>query len=258
MSGQEKKKRIPRAVLWGLVVVALVGAFGLGTVVRPRHVIKVLVAVKKRVKGVYARISVTERCASGPGALKTCVASDMARLPNHGPVPHEEWIFDGKKTITLHAARNEVVAFQVVLKGQGISPAVKASVKVSDLSGPGSARISAGAHLHRYLANYVWVEPGGYTWGARSEVLPWPDFYPDALVPFQTRCLLTTGGKLSSPRTVVDSFPVPPTDGANQAVWLDLYVPRAQTPGDYTGTVSVSAGGETLALDLNQSRNLLQ
>ena len=246
-----QKKGFPRLILWGLVGFAVLGAFGLGVVVKPRRILKGMVAVKKRVKSVYSRITITEKCAEGPGALRTCVASDMARLPNHGPVPHEKWIFDGKKTITLHAARNETVAFQVVLRGKGISPAKKAGLEVSDLTGPKGAKIAAATHVSRFLATYVWVEPGGYTWGAKSEVLPWPDFYPDALVPFRRRCLLTTGGKLAPAQApFVDTFPVPPKEGENQAVWIDLHVPRAQAPGDYTGKVSLSSGGKSLDLEL--------
>ena len=249
MSGQ-KKKRFPRILLWGLVGFALLGAFGRGVVLKPRRIIKGLVAVKKRVQSAYVKITVTEKCAPGPGKLQTCVASDMARLPNHGPVPHEKWLFDGQSTITLEAARNETVAFQVVLKGEGVKPRVKIKLSVSDLTGPGGAKIAATPHVSRYLPSYVWVEPGGYTWGARSKVLPWPDFYPDALIPFETRCLLTTGGELASAKTAVDTFQVPPRDGANQAVWIDLYVPRTAAAGDYTGKVTVSSGGQTLGLDL--------
>ena len=245
--GGEKKRRIPRVIVWGLVGVAIFGAFAVGVVVKPRRIIKGLVAVKKRVKSIVARATVSEKCVLGPGALTTCVASDMARLPSHGPVPHEAWLFDGE-AVKLHAARNETVAFQVVLKGKGVSPAARVKLAVSDLLGPGGAKIRAATHAHRFLANYVWVEPGGYTWGAKSEVLPWPDFYPDALVPFGTRCLLKKDGSLGKSEAVMDSFKVPPRDGHNQAVWIDLHVPQDQKPGAYSGKVTVSTSGKTVDL----------
>jgi hypothetical protein len=66
----------------------------------------------------WRRLTTEERCASGPGAVRLCVASDMARLPLSGPVPLERWLFDpGRARVRLHAARNETVAFQLILRG---------------------------------------------------------------------------------------------------------------------------------------------
>ena len=236
-----------RKLLLALVALMLLGGLGAGALtvkLGPRRVLK---ALRKRVRAVSVRLATTERCVDGPGALTTCVASELAKLPNHGPVPHEAWLFDADRgAVTLHAARNETVAFQVVLKGNGVSPPLKARLVLSDLQGPG-ATIKAAVHSARFLEHYVWVEPGGYTWGAPSQVLPWPEFYPDALIPFTTRC---GSGAVAAGRTNVDTFDVPPRDGASQAVWVELYVPSQTAPGQYRGAVTVSAGGASLKLPL--------
>lgn len=182
-------------------------------------------------------------CISGPGPLTLCAASDMAKLPNHGPVPLEGPHLDLRTGtgIELRAARNETVAFQIVLRGKATSP-TSARLKVSDLEGPSGARLPADTYVQRFLEHYVWVSPGGYTWGPPSKVLPWPDFYPDALIPFRSSC--------GERRRIVEEIKVPTPDGANQAIWVDVYVPPEQPPGSYSGRITVEAEGDAQSISL--------
>ncbi|MBI2895764.1 MAG: DUF4091 domain-containing protein [Deltaproteobacteria bacterium] len=186
-----------------------------------------------------------EACVGGPGGLDVCVVSDMAKLPNHGPVPAEPWLFDPRSrrpAITLEAARDETVAFQVVLRGES---RVMVRLEVSDLRGPDVIRASADAR--RFLAHYVRVDPGGFEWGPPSRVLPWPEHYPDALVPFEPTC----GLEADVPDRPIDSFRVPPARGSNQAVWVDVHVPREKAAGTYRGRVAVRARGGQLEIPVS-------
>ncbi len=169
-------------------------------------------------------------CVEGPApGVLVCAASDMPRLTNHDRVPDDGQDFAlSQGGIFLRGARNEVLGFQLIFQGK---EPTRLTFEVSDLQGPGGVVIPAATHVRRFLANYVWVEPGGFTWGTPTEVLPWPDFYPDALVPFETRCGQT--------RTVIKDFEVPSKHGRNQNAWVDLTIPRNVPAGLYHGKVVV-------------------
>lgn len=207
-------------------------------------------ALRGKARTLYERLTVEEGCVAGLHGISVCVASDMAKLSNHGVVPLERWLFSPRRRlINLDAARNEVVAFQLIFKGRGVSPARRVSVEVSDLRGPGSEVLRARPGISRYLAHYVWVEPGGYSWGPPSRVLPWPDFYPDALIPFRARCGLPSDVAAAA-REAVNTFAVPPAQGHNQAVWIDIHVPRDLPAGLYSGQVLVQSHGQQARLAL--------
>jgi Glycoside hydrolase 123, catalytic domain len=242
------RKNLRRAFFL-MLALGLLGAAA-AAVLGPRRLYR---ALKKRARAVQTRLTTTERCLDGPRGIEVCPASEMAKLPNHGPVPIEDWLFSpDDRTINLDAARNATAAFQIVLKAKGLDQ-TQVRLEVSDLRGPGGARIEARRDIHRFLAYYVWVEPGGYTWGGSSSsaVLPWPDFYPDALIPFKRRCSITVGGGAATkPVEVIRSFTVPPKSGANQSIWIDIYVPPSAPAGRYAGVVTLRAGGEVLKLKL--------
>ena len=250
MSSLLNKKNLRRAFLL-LLALGLLGAVA-AALLGPRRLYR---AVKARVRAAKTWIATTERCLDGPRGIEVCPASEMAKLPNHGPVPHEDWLFSPEeRAINLDSARNATVGFQVMLKAKGLDP-IKVRLDVTDLRGPGGARIEATRDIHRFLAYYVWVEPGGYAWsGSKSEVLPWPDLYPDALIPFRPRCTIEAGAGAASAGKSKDapitSFTVPPKDGVNQAIWIDVHVPSRTPAGRYLGAVVVRSGKEELKLKL--------
>jgi hypothetical protein len=127
---------------------------------------------------------------------------------------------DGRKApgaVQLKAARNEVVAFQLVLERRaGAVGDVK--VAVSDLQGPGGAVIAAARHVELFREWYFATD-GGAAW------------VPDACLP------------LAAP--LPETLQVPARDNVgeaqqNQAVWVDLYVPRTAAPGEYRGTITLT------------------
>lgn len=166
-----------------------------------------------------------------PGCIKAggatvCATSDLLKLPGHGRVPDEGPDYELATGVDLRAARGETVAFQLVFLNRGDE--VPATVRIEGLKG---------LHSERFLAVYHWVDPGGYTWGTPSQVLSWPDYYPDALVPFVRTC--------PEPSTLVETFPVPGPHGYNRAVWIDVYVPPETKPGTISGELVFEVGGTT-------------
>ena len=117
----------------------------------------------------------------------------------------------------LKAARNEVVAFQLVL--ERLTGAVgEVKVAVSDLQGPDGMVITASKHVELFREWYF-AAGGGAGWA------------PDACLP------------LAAP--LAETLQIPARDNVgegqqNQAVWVDLYVPRTAGPGKYRGTITLS------------------
>jgi len=143
--------------------------------------------------------------------------------------------------VTLHAARNEFVAFQVIVESD--EPVSGISVTFERLAGPHKAQI-AGRNIALFKAWCVHVtqKSSGY-----DRLSLGPAWYPDALIPTPTGEPLT--------------FDLPdaangigPTQ-RNQTVWVDLYVPRDRTdapPGTYAGTLAVAwpGGKREIAVEL--------
>ncbi|MHC4406187.1 MAG: glycoside hydrolase domain-containing protein [Planctomycetota bacterium] len=137
------------------------------------------------------------------------------------------------QAVTLRAARNEIVAFQVIVEPS--RPVSNVRVRLDRLVGPEGAAI-AGRNLAILKAWYVRVtaRSSGY-----EKLSLGPGWYPDALLP--------TADDNGSLR-----FDVPdPANGIgpgqrNQTVWVDVCVPRDRAnapPGEYRGELAVSWPG---------------
>ena len=158
-------------------------------------------------------------------------------------------IWDGTaRRIKLRAARNETVAFQIVIErtGEKLSDVV---VKPAELQGPNGAKILL-KNVDLFREWYVHVKnptKESYTLG--------PGWYADGLLP----CLRWSGNLY--PHTYVMPFDVPDPlnnvgkEQQSQAMWIDIYVPKsrqAAPPGTYSGPIAISSdqGQVQLTLDL--------
>jgi len=140
--------------------------------------------------------------------------------------------------VTLRAARNEFVAFQVVVETDG--PTSRVSVRLDRLTGPAGAEI-AGRCVALFKAWYVHVTQAssGY-----PDLSLGPAWYPDALIPTPAGEPLTFD--LPNARNGIG-----PTQ-KNQSIWVDVYVPRDAPAGAYTGELVVAAGrdGRRIGVEL--------
>jgi hypothetical protein len=121
----------------------------------------------------------------------------------------------GTNTITLLASRNEVVGAQLIVERLGAS-LTSVQVSVSDLVCPLRPAIPANPCVELFQLHYV---KSGST------------YYPDPAIP------------LSAPFAMTFNIPDAARNpsGYNQSVWMDLYVPKTQPVGDYTGTITITA-----------------
>lgn len=154
-------------------------------------------------------------------------------------------VWDGAANrVHVRAARNEIVAFQLIIERSGDAPLADVAVTMGEVAGPGGKRLPAG-NVDLFKVWYVNVRKRSaqdYSLGT--------GWYPDALIPFRGR------GKLF-PRSFITSFDIPDQlnnigpQQRNQAVWIDIYVPRLRElapPGRYTSMVHVkSSAGESTA-----------
>lgn len=149
-------------------------------------------------------------------------------LPNDSP-QEQNHIWNGAtKSISLQAAKNEFVAFQIILSPQQNLSQV--SVDLRELQSA-SAKIAA-PHLALFREWYTTVKsqnrPGSI--GAND--------YPDALIPFHDPYS-------AEAKSVGAPFNL--SAGRNQPIWIDIYVPPAARPGNYQGYLSVTVNSDTLA-----------
>jgi len=129
------------------------------------------------------------------------------------------------KEIRLFGARQEYVGFQVVT-GAGAAPLADVQVQVA-LKGPDGRPFDAG-NVDLFRQHYLRVTvPSQF-----DNTVPVPEAkageFPVQMVPLR--------GK---------GFTVPA--GRSQPVWVDLYLPENQAPGEYSGEVRVTSAGKVLA-----------
>jgi len=189
------------------------------------------------------------------------VTRDELRATND-PTAVLNAVWDGE-TISLFGARNEVVAFNLVLEAP-TAQATDVDVTLAGLACPDDATITTrpasgddlfdyvGRNVELFYVRYLEIKGistdlfyAGYDYDERhipqrcrrphdeegSGTGGWEDRpchnkrYPDVAVPLE----------LHSP------FDIPA--GANQSIWGDVYIPKTAPAGVYTGTVDVTEGG---------------
>ncbi|MGV3721152.1 MAG: hypothetical protein ACO1SX_09605 [Actinomycetota bacterium] len=151
------------------------------------------------------------------------VAPDM-------PPPARNSVWDGKDgRIRLFGARQEYVGFQVVVRA-GAEPLKSVELRVSPLRSTAGAEIAA-SNIDLFRQHYLRVTvPSQY-----DTDVPVPDArageQPVQMVPLRE----------GRPGAAFDVGA-----GRNQPLWVDVYIPEDQAPGDYQGEAVVAVAGKPL------------
>jgi len=174
------------------------------------------------------------------------------------------WVFDtltritpttvaGTQTqMTIYAGRGEVQSFQIGVQAPsgGLS---NVNVTASALAGPGGATIPA-ANLSLFREQFVPIasgqtSPKSFDGNGCTECPLGPNTYPDGLIPFVDP---DTGLPLPASSSIV-AVPFALTAGQDQAIWVDVNVPRTASPGIYNGTLTITSdqGQSQVSLVLN-------
>lgn len=160
------------------------------------------------------------------------------------PLAARNGTFDGT-TIELFGARNETVAFQVILEG-GAAPTDDVTVRLDAVGAiengattndPDSYFLHRNIELFEQIYLQIDQRSRGLVWETNGEP-DWPEIprgldgpVPDPLVPLNIR-----DGGLTVPAA------------RNQGIWIDVYIPKSTPPGVQRGTVEVLVGGQPCAL----------
>lgn len=161
-------------------------------------------------------------------------------------------VWDGK-TIHLVAARNELIAFQVIVEaGASALDDLTASLpRLTQRSGSGAIVYRAPAiDPTDYRDRPIQIFTEHYMEVTRATRASWV-FYPDT--PTAPRNALGWTPVQLVPENAKagrGGFPLHVDANQNQAIWIEVYVPRALAPGIYTGDVRVAAGGQTRSVPL--------
>ena len=168
------------------------------------------------------------------------VKRDDLKNPNR----RKNSVWDGRK-ITIFGARNEIVAFQIVLQaGQAGAKDVDVTLEAltrrggrgklvwkSETADPTDTR---GRHIERFTQHYLNIRipsPPGWFYNKAAAPIGMRGWTPDALVPFNA-----TRGRGGAPFDIAAN--------QNQGVWFDVAIPRGHPAGTYTGDIRVTEAGK--------------
>ncbi len=135
-------------------------------------------------------------------------------------------IWDGS-AVRLVAARNETVAFQVIVEAK--APISRLSAALATLAHPGGTVLGE-PHVEVFSQHYLHVtRRSRASWVFRDSAAPTTPigWVPVALVPSDARA--GRGG-----------FPLAVDAGRNQGLWIEIHVPAAAAHGVYQGEVVVT------------------
>lgn len=157
-------------------------------------------------------------------------ASAMEAIAREQPSPNN---IEQLKDIQLFAARGEYEPFQIVVQ----SPAgnlADVRVDVSDLTSSDGSVIDR-QNISLFREHYIQLDRPSFQW--------WPanptrgrGLYADGLIPFVNP---ETGEDIQGAE--LDAIPFNLPAQSNQPIWVDVFVPRSATPGEYQASYTVES-----------------
>jgi hypothetical protein len=168
-------------------------------------------------------------------------------------------IWDGSK-VSLIGAKNEVLGFQLILEAPSAA-ANKISISLSELVGPSGFKIAykpaAGDDLFKYVGRDIELFYVGYLQIKGLSALSY-DTYDERHIPKRFQRTMDSNGVGSGlwssrpdankfypdimlPLELKPEFNI--TGMQNQAIWIDIYVPKAAPAGSYSGNIQISEAG---------------
>ncbi|MBN1461514.1 MAG: S-layer homology domain-containing protein [Armatimonadetes bacterium] len=139
-------------------------------------------------------------------------------------------------SINLYAAKGESESFQIIVRAP-TGGLTGVNVVAPDLDGP---------EFTLYREHYVYLSRGSSDWATNVNKPLGAGWYPDGLIPFVNPA---TGADLTG--ATLDAVPFNLAAGKNQAIWVDVYVPRTANAGQYQGTFTVTSNQGSATVNLN-------
>jgi len=163
-------------------------------------------------------------------------------------------VWDGR-TIRLVAARNEVIAFQLIVEANSGLDGLSATLPVLTRRGGGGALTYRAPAIDptEYRDHPIQVFSEHYMSVTRASRATWV-FQPDSpTAPTNALGWIPVQLVPENARPGRGGFPLRVDANRNQAFWFDIYVSRAIPPGSYRGNVRISARGgvRTIPVELD-------
>jgi Domain of unknown function (DUF4091) len=134
--------------------------------------------------------------------------------------------------IQLAAAKGENESFQIGIQSH-TGTLTNVQVSVSDLFSSNNHTISKQS-IDLFRQHYIYIaQPSPIPTTSRNPSLG-AGWYADGLIPFRS-----DGG--IDPKAALKASPFTVAPGQNQAIWVDINVPRNAAPGHYQGTYTVTS-----------------
>lgn len=150
------------------------------------------------------------------------------------PIEQDELAYHIQENqIQLQAARGEYESFQIVIQAPEKKYLSNVNVVVSDLHNANQEVIER-QNIILYREHYVHVDRPSLpnSVGNPTKGKGW---YPDGLIPFVD----ATGKELDGAN--FDAVPFSLAPNRNQPIWVDIYIPRNVSPGEYQGTYTITS-----------------
>lgn len=144
------------------------------------------------------------------------ISADLGFEPqNAKPAAYANPVWDGRE-IRLFGARGEYVSYQLCLENSGKIPVAGIRIRPEPLRGPNQAAVGL-EHIELYA-----------NWYAKNRKGQWQPAY---CVPITRETTLA----IPDPRRAL-------AEQQNQTVYVDVYIPKDASPGNYAGRIVVEAG----------------
>lgn len=137
-----------------------------------------------------------------------------------------------EQAVSLVAARNEVIAFQLIVEGRGD----KFKVQMTPLNGVDGAVIPP-AKIQLFREWYVWVDRAQPMKGCQKPLAA--GWYPEICIPLLEPGAGAAGGFAIPSKDFHDPEGKRFPDQKNQAIWVDIHVPADAPAGEYSGRITV-------------------
>ncbi len=174
----------------------------------------------------FAAASVLLLGASAQAAITVTAVRETQKIRPADPPP------PAQSAITLSCAQNEFCAFQIAVTASGAAATV-ADITAGDLAGPSGKKL-AGSSAMIYREGFLNIQTPSNQAGATG-------LWPDPLIPRVDEFF----GEARN------AFPATVAAGQTQPFWIEIHVPDGQTPGMYSGVVTVAEqGGATTDVSL--------
>ncbi len=187
---------------------------------------------------VFAQTSVARAELASVWALDDGTKIKATDLDN--PLESGNGVFDANAPkVSIFAARNEIVSFQVILEG-GAGATQNVGVSLESIGPIGNSGMTGqwdswyvGRRIELFEEHYLNITTRSHdlAWvpGSDAEPAEMTGWIPDALIPLEARTLTVPAQR-------------------NQGVWIDIFVPSETPAGIYNGTLTVKIDGQACSL----------